>query len=87
MTPALAPVEVFRYTSGMATVTEALRKALANCGRTRYAVSKATGINESTLSRFVVGGKPLQGTNIDTLAEHLGLELVAKHGKAKGRRR
>jgi len=49
-------------------------------------VSKATGIPESTLSRFVVGGKPLRGENIDKLSDYLRLELTAKAGKArKGR--
>ena len=50
-------------------------------------MSKATGIPESTLSRFV-HGKPLRGENIDKLADHLGLTLAAKARKAstkKGR--
>jgi hypothetical protein len=70
----------------MATVTVTLRAALEACGETRYAVSKATGIPESTLSRFVVGGKPLRGENIDRLADYLGLVLVAKPGKARKER-
>lgn len=57
--------------------------ALEQCGQTRYAVSKATGIPESTLSRFVAGGKPLRGENIDKLADYLGLALVSKTGKIK----
>ncbi len=68
----------------MATVSETLRSALELCGRTRYAVSKATGIPESVLSRFV-HGQPLRGTNIDILAVHLGLVLTAKPGKARKR--
>jgi len=49
-------------------------------------VSKATGIPESTLSRFVVGGKPLRGENIDKLSDYLRLALTPKAGKArKGR--
>jgi len=59
-----------------------LRKALDRCGRTRYAVSKATGIPESVLSRFVYG-QPLRGNNLDKLADYLGLELKAKPGKAR----
>lgn len=51
---------------------------MEHCGQTRYAVSKATGIPESTLSRFVAGGKPLRGENIDKLADYLGLALTAK---------
>lgn len=67
-------------------MTATLRTALERCGQTRYAVSKATGIPESTLSRFVAGGKPLRGENIDKLADYLGLALTARAGKAwKGR--
>ena len=56
------------YALDMASVTATLRAALERCGETRYAVSKATGIPESTLSRFVAGGKPLRGENIDKLS-------------------
>jgi DNA-binding Xre family transcriptional regulator len=58
-------------------VTEALRRALRQCGKSRYAVSKATGIPESTLSRFD-GGKPLRGENIDKLCAYLGLKLTGR---------
>lgn len=69
----------------MATVTAVLREALETCGQTRYAVSKATGIPESTLSRFV-HGKPLRGENIDRLCAYLSMELRKAGGKpAKGR--
>jgi sugar (pentulose or hexulose) kinase len=52
-----------------------LRKYLDTCGQTRYAVSQATGIPQSVLSRFVMNGQPLRGVNADILAEYLGLEL------------
>lgn len=74
----LAQSEAPEYTPTMATVTTTLRTSLEQCGLTRYAVSKATGIPESTLSRFVAGGKPLRGENIDKLATYLGLELVQR---------
>lgn len=70
----------------MATVTATLRAALERCGETRYQVSKATGIPESTLSRFVVGGKTLRGETIDKLADHLGLALTPK-GRTSGKGR
>lgn len=86
MNPPLAQSEVMGYDLIMATVTATLRAALEGCGQTRYAVSKATGIPESTLSRFVAGGKPLRGENIDRLATYLGLVLTAKATKTqKGR--
>jgi len=64
------------------TVTATLRKALKGCGESRYSVSNATGIPESTLSRFV-HGKPLRGENIDKLANYLELVLTTKPGKAR----
>ncbi len=86
MNIALAQSEVPMYTPRMASVTATLRTALERCGQTRYAVSKATGIPESTLSRFVAGGKPLRGENIDKLSEYLGLVLTMKPGKARKER-
>lgn len=81
----LALWQVAAYTLRMAMVTETLRKALERCGQSRYAVSKATGIPESVLSRFA-HGQPLRGANLDTLADYLGLALTAKLGKTrKGR--
>lgn len=77
MTGALAHCEVLGYDPGMPTVSETLRRALENCGRTRYAVSKETGIPESVLSRFV-HGQPLRGVNCDKLADYLDLVLVKK---------
>jgi hypothetical protein len=67
----------------MSPLSEQLRAALENCGQTRYAVSKETGIPESTLSRFVAGGKPMRGENIDKLCEYLGLELRPRTKRLK----
>jgi DNA-binding Xre family transcriptional regulator len=78
----LAQTEVAGYSPAMATVTNTLRYALERCGESRYAVSRATGIPESTLSRFAAG-KPLRGENIDKLCAHLGLVLMKKPGKAR----
>ncbi len=79
----LAQAEAPGYAVGMASVTATLRTALERCGQSRYAVSKETGIPESTLSRFVAGGKPLRGENIDKLADYLGLALTDKKGAAR----
>lgn len=77
-----------RYPDGMASPNEVLRLELKRCGQTRYVVSKATGIPQSVLSRFVYG-QPLRGENFDLLCDYLGLELVKRNnagGKArKGR--
>lgn len=70
----------------MATITDVLRRAVESSGQTRYAIARATGIPESTLSRFVAEGKGLRSENIDKLCAHLGLILTTRPGKArKGR--
>lgn len=71
---------------GMATVTDQLRRAVERSGQTRYAISKATGIPASVLSRFVASGRGLRSENIDRLCAYMGLVLTAKAGKTrKGR--
>jgi len=61
-------------------LSDQLRAAVRNCGETRYAIAKATGIDQSTLSRFVNGERGLSMDAMDTLGEYLGLELVTKRG-------
>ncbi|MHB8897715.1 MAG: helix-turn-helix domain-containing protein [Thermoguttaceae bacterium] len=65
------------------TVTERLRRAISESGSTRYAISKATGIPESTLSRFVAKGGGVSAGNLDRLCEHLGLRLVGERPAKK----
>lgn len=70
----------------MATVTDTLRKAVEDCGETRYAIGKATGIPASVLSRFVASGRGLRSENLDKLCTYLQLVLVHKPKKLrKGR--
>ena len=56
-------------------LTEQLRQAVVNCGQTRYAISKATGVGADTLCRFVNGERFLSAEAIDALGEYLGLEI------------
>ncbi len=67
----------------MATVTDTLRRAVERCGTTRYAISKATGIPASVLSRFVASGRGLRSENLDKLCAFLGLVLTTKAGKTR----
>ena len=57
-------------------LTDQLRHIVENCGQTRYAISKATGISEPTLARLVSGERFLSPTALDTLGEYLELQLV-----------
>jgi hypothetical protein len=82
----LALVECRWYGVLVATVSEQLRDALARCEATHYAISRATGIPQSVLSRFA-GGAGLRSENLDRLAEYLGLVLTPKGaGRTKGGR-
>ena len=69
-------------------LNDELREAMERDGRTRYALSKVTGIPASVLHRFVHG----DGLNIQTvekLADALGydLRLVKRSKSSKGDRR
>jgi hypothetical protein len=86
MNAADAQTEAMGYPALMPSVTDSLRNALNSCGQTRYEVSRATGIPQSTLFRFVIDRKPMRGENVDKLSEYLGLALVPK-AKTKGQTR
>jgi hypothetical protein len=68
------------------TVSEVLREAIETCGMNRADISRATGVNQSTLSRFVASGKGLRSENLDRLAEFLGLKLTGSGKAGKARR-
>jgi hypothetical protein len=56
------------------TFSEQLRRAIRECGRSRYALSCETGVDQSTLSRFMKGGS-LSMTVVDKLMKALKLEI------------
>ena len=49
---------------------------MKHSGMSRYAIAKALGIAESTMSRFVNGKGGLSMEYVDKLAELLGLHIV-----------
>jgi len=56
--------------------TDQLRAAIENCGKTRYQISKDTGIAQEALSRFVNRNRDgLSMASIDTLFDYLGLKI------------
>jgi hypothetical protein len=61
-------------------ILERIAKAIEESGKTRYQVSKDTGIDNAVLCRIVTGsGTGSCGLKtIEILCEYLGLELVAK---------
>ncbi len=59
-----------------ATLTEALRWHLRNCGTIPLDVARATGIHHSALYRFLNDTRGLSHDATDRLAKHLKLRLV-----------
>lgn len=65
-------------------LSDELRQAIADCGQTRYRISKATGISEPTLCRFMSGERGLPMKTLDALAEYLDLHITT--GKRRPRK-
>ena len=66
-------------------VSEQLKDAILNCGKTRYRIAQETDITEATLSKYIHGHHGLSQETADILAEYLGLRLVADKAKRKGK--
>lgn len=58
------------------TITEVLQAAIENSGLTRYRIAADTGIEETSLLRFMAGETSLRLDKADVLARYLGLQLV-----------
>jgi predicted transcriptional regulator len=56
------------------TVTDQLRKAIAESGMTLYRVAKDSQVDHATLHRFMAG-QDLRLSTVDKLAAYLGLEM------------
>jgi hypothetical protein len=57
-------------------LSEQLRQAIATSGQTCYRISKATGISEATLSRFMSGVRGLPMPTLDRLGLYLDLRVT-----------
>ncbi len=59
-------------------VSEQLRLAIEASGQSRYAICKATGLDQGQLSKFMGGAVGLGLESVDVLCAYLGLELRAR---------
>ena len=59
-------------------MSEVIRQAVNKSEHSRYAICMATGIEQSSLSRFMDGRTSLRLDRADKLAAYLGLVLVKK---------
>lgn len=60
--------------------SDQLRRLIETSGESRYAICKATGLQQATLTRFMQGKGGLSVEGLDKLAGHLRWE-VRKKGK------
>ena len=58
-------------------LSDQVRRAVDASGASRYALCKATGIDQGHFSRFMAGTMGLSMAALDALAEVLGLRIVA----------
>jgi transcriptional regulator with XRE-family HTH domain len=70
-------------TSKRTRLSDEIRQAIDNYGQTRYVIAKATGIDQSTLSRFMAGKRGLPMKTLDTLADYLDLHIVTGKNRTK----
>jgi transcriptional regulator with XRE-family HTH domain len=71
----------------MKSISEQVRRAILNCGTTRYALSKASGVSQGMLSRYVAGEREMTLRTLDRLAPFIGITVTfKKQPRASGRR-
>jgi len=71
----------------MSQLLNAIRAAIKASDKSRYRLSKETGIKQSHLSRLMTGEAGLGVENVERLAKALGLRIVVSDGAVKRKRR
>jgi transcriptional regulator with XRE-family HTH domain len=72
----------------MKPLSDQLRDAIEKADVSRYELAKATGVSQSTLSKFVLKQRPgLSFDSMDRIGQYLGLVIVKKPTKNKGANR
>lgn len=61
--------------------SDQLRRAIRDCGMTRYAIAVRTGIDQASLSKFMTGERGLSLAAIDKLMDAMGLEIRPRKRK------
>ena len=64
-------------------IIETIRKQIESCGKTRYRISKETGVAEAQLCR-IMQGKTCTVETADILLKYFGL-TITKKGKKRGK--
>ena len=69
----------------MSKMIERIRKAVEASGKSRYRLSKECGVSQAQLSRLMSGERGMSADSIERLADALGLEIVIRQKRRKGR--
>ena len=72
---------------GMARILDAICDAIEASGKTRYRIAKDTGISQPQLSRLMTGECGLSIAALERLAEYLGLEIILRPKRRRGKGR
>ena len=59
-------------------LTECIQEAIRSGGMSRYAISKATGIDQGMLCNFMKGRTCISFATADRILDTLGLEVVTR---------
>ena len=62
----------------MSKIIDQIRKAVETSGKTRYRLSKESGVSQGQLSRLVNGECGLSAGNLEKLADALGLKITIR---------
>ena len=65
------------------TVTETLRKAIANSGLSSREIARRCGLDHGRVARFVKGERQVTGRAVDALAKMFGLKLTKERRTKK----
>ncbi len=70
---------------GVSRILAQVRKAIKESGHSRYAISKATGIDQGQLSKLIHGQCGLGLDGLEKLADFLGWEVIFRPKGKKGK--
>jgi DNA transposition AAA+ family ATPase len=64
------------------TFSDEIRREIERCGASRYRIAEASGVSQSSLSKFMAGGG-LDYACLDRVAAAIGLHVTREHGAAE----
>jgi transcriptional regulator with XRE-family HTH domain len=66
-------------------LSDQVRQAIRGADCTRYAMAKATGIDQAVLSKFLTGERGMSLESLDKLAEFLNLQITVRKPRKRGK--